>query len=46
MKVRAGPIPDPETLKELTALYPEAPKVIFEEFHLHALIALRWNSCV
>lgn len=46
VKVRAGLIPDPETLKELTALYPEAPKVIFEEFHLNALIALRWNSCV
>jgi hypothetical protein len=46
VKVRVGPIPDPETLKELTALYPEAPKVIFEEFHLNALIALRWNSCV
>jgi len=33
VKVHIGPIPDPETLKELAALYPEAPKVIFEDFH-------------
>ena len=33
MKVHIGPLPDPETLKELAALYPEAPKVIFEDFH-------------
>ena len=33
VKVHIGPLPDPETLKELAALYPEAPKVIFEDFH-------------
>ena len=33
VKVHIGPLPDRETLKELAALYPEAPKAIFEDFH-------------
>jgi Predicted membrane protein (DUF2335) len=28
----AGPLPDAQTLAELAALYPEAPKIIFDDF--------------
>ncbi len=28
----SGPLPDPETLRELGEIYPNAPKMIFEEF--------------
>ncbi len=28
----SGPLPDPETLRELGEIYPQAPKLIFEEF--------------
>jgi len=33
VKVHIGPIPDPETLKELAALYSEAPRLIIEDSH-------------
>jgi len=33
VKVHIGPIPDPATLKELAALYSEAPKLIIEDSH-------------
>lgn len=32
-KLHVGPFPDPETLRELAELYPEAPRLIFEDFH-------------
>jgi uncharacterized membrane protein len=32
----SGPIPDPRTLKALAEVYPDAPKVIFEDFKAQA----------
>jgi uncharacterized membrane protein len=31
-RVHIGPIPDPETLRELVEIYPNAAKIIFDEF--------------
>ncbi len=31
-KIHRGPLPDPATLRDLAEIYPNAPKVIFEEF--------------
>ncbi len=30
--VRSGPLPDPHTLRDLIAIYPDAAQVIFNEF--------------
>src|SRR5438105_2741131 len=31
--VHIGPIPDPKTLRELAKIYPDALRLIFEDFH-------------
>lgn len=31
-RIRRGPLPDPATLRELAEIYPNAPRMIFEEF--------------
>jgi uncharacterized membrane protein len=32
-RVHIGPIPDPETIQRLAEIYPDAPRMIFEDFH-------------
>lgn len=31
--IHIGPIPDPDTIRKLAKIYPDAPKIIFEDFH-------------
>jgi uncharacterized membrane protein len=33
VRFQSGPFPSPETLRELAEIYPDAPRLIFEDFH-------------
>jgi len=46
VKVHIGPIPDPETLKELAALYSDAPKLIFECFQAQSSHRIEMENMV